>query len=326
MLEVKHKRWLRLFALVAALVLAQVVWWNVVFMSSVHNIEVLRTEMLGYKNQLGLAADSTPESIAESAHKQRTMFVSESIFFMMLTCLAIYLLYRALKAEERSREIQKNFIEIVSHESKTPLTALKLRLESLQEFGDSAETKREALLSLDEVRRLTSLFDKIMNLNRFERRAFSFEPISISDLVESVAHRVEPLLRAKAIELETDLDPKAVVSGDADSLQNSIQSLVENSILYNDKPDKKIRISVQRDSGGTTRLDIDDNGPGIPAQDSPHIFERFYRGRSGRRVPGTGLGLFTAKFIVEAHAGSLKLMPSGLGGTHFQIELPRGNV
>ncbi|MCB0403354.1 MAG: HAMP domain-containing histidine kinase [Bdellovibrionales bacterium] len=326
MLEVKHKRWLRLFALVAALVLAQVVWWNVVFMNSVGSIEGLRSEILGYRNQLGLSSETTPTLIAESAHKQRTMFVSESIFFVMLTCLAIYLLYRALKAEERSREIQKNFIEIVSHESKTPLTALKLRLESLQESSNSEETKREAHLSLDEVRRLTSLFDKIMNLNRFERRAFSFESINLSALVESVAARVEPMLRAKSIQLETDLDPKALVNGDADSLQNSIQSLVENSILYNDKTEKKIRISVQRDPGGTTVLDIDDNGPGIPAQESPLIFERFYRGRAGRRVPGTGLGLFTAKFIVEAHAGSLKLVHSGLGGTHFQIELPRGSA
>lgn len=324
--EIKHRRWLRIFKAVALLVLAQVGWWTMAFLKDVYLIEQLKLQTLAMTSANGADLAQARARILREAFHQRVMFLSESSFFVAMACLALYLLYQALQAEQKSREIQRNFIETVTHESKTPLTAMKLRLESvIEKYGSDPSLSRELGLALEEVRRLVSIFEKAMNLNRVERHAFRFETLAFQDIIKAVTHRLEPLFKAKNVELQLDVDPEAYVSGDAYFLQNSVQSLIENALFYNPADVKKIGISVKKD-GHRVVLGVTDNGPGIAPEDRARIFERFYRGSGTSRVPGTGLGLYLVKTIMEAHNGEIRLVHSDSSGSRFEIEMPKAGA
>lgn len=300
------------FALITLLVLAQVSWWVVVFLRDAREIAALEMSQVNPKSM---------QAIAETHRQRQRMVLSEASFFATLTCLGLYLLFRALSKEKRSRDTQRSFIEVFSHESRTPLTALKLRLESLREkSGDAAE--REGLsLALDEVRRLSGVFEKAMSLNRTESLALKFESVPLAEVVESVLQRLDPWLAARGVQIEQALDPRCYVEGDFSSLENSVQSLLENAVLYNPSADRRVRVEVfERASRACIRLS--DNGPGIPLGEENQLFDRFYRGSAGRSVPGTGLGLYLAHSVVQAHRGMLRLVRCEVGAC-FEIDLPQ---
>jgi signal transduction histidine kinase len=309
MLRVAQKR--SFFILLFALVLAQVGWWALVF---TRDAEIIA----GLKLQLSPGAQAEVQS---EAYHRKLMFLSESGFFALVSLLALVLLYRALRAEERSRVVQRNFIETVSHESKTPLTALKLRLEALKsKLGDSASGASVAL-ALDEVRRLSGVLEKTMELNRSERHALRFEKLRFSEVVDSVVRRLEPWTSAKGAKVYLDLDKEVEVLGDFTSLQNSVQSLLENAVLHNPGAERWVKITLAQRSSSVL-LAVEDNGPGISKLESERVFERFYRGQAGKKVSGTGLGLYLAKVIVEAHRGVLSLSDASQGA-RFEITIPR---
>ncbi len=324
MQRLTQKRWITLFFSIALLVLCQVAWWTAVFLQDVTALAQLKRESVIAAKLAPAALEVRFNEISHEAFHRRVMFLSESVTFALLICLALYLLYHALNAERRSREIQRNFIEVVTHESRTPLTALKLRLESLSSKCTTPELLADLQLARDEVRRLSSTFEKAMSLNRLERRSFTFEDLLLRDVVEEVVHRLEPFFRAKQVSLKLDLVSDAQVRGDSFGLQNSVLSLLENAVLYNPSPEKTVEIKVHGE-GARAKIAIHDNGfSGIAGNDGmePQIFERFYRAKSGARVAGTGLGLYLARAIVEAHQGSLRLTESGAKGSVFEIDLP----
>lgn len=306
---------------VLVLLILQVAWWATVFTQEVQSRAELRIEILKLQSGGNPPADQLA-SIESEASRRKIMFTSESLFFVLLTCTGIWLLYRALRAEALGRETQRSFIEIVSHESKTPLTALKLRLESvISKRAQDPTLQKELSASLDEVRRLSSLVDKALSLNRLEREVFHFEPVYMAEIAELVARRMDPVFRDKAVSLHLDLDAEAVVSGDEQGLQNTVQSLLENAVVYNDQADRKVWLSV-KGQGGKVVVTVADNGPGVPAADSARVFERFFRGRGNSAKPGSGLGLYIARTIVEAHGGALKLSERSGGGAQFEVVLP----
>jgi signal transduction histidine kinase len=251
------------------------------------------------------------------------MFLSEAFFFAVLTCVGFFLLYRALRVQQRVLESERSFIEIVSHESKTPLTALKLRLESVRErWGEDAGLRRELELSLAEVRRLASVFENTLGLNRIERHAMRFEALPLAEVAREVLRRLDPLLRERGVAVRLALDDEAVVEGDPFGLRNSVQSLIENAILYNQREAGRTLDVAIAQRGHRVVLSVGDNGPGIDPAERDRIFERFYRGRNRSGVAGTGLGLYLARSVVEAHQGVLRLCAEPGPGSRFEIELP----
>ncbi len=308
----KPKLWVAAFAVVPILVLAQVAWWATVFTRD--------AEFIARLQMANLEPGQTVAEIRSAAYHRKLMFLSESSFFALLTCVGIGLLYRSVQAERRLREAQTGFLEMVSHESKTPLTALKLRLESLRDKASDANALSELTSALDEIRRVSGVLEKTMELNRSERRALQFEVLSLAEVVASVVHRLQPWLQARQVELDLDLDAEVYVNGDFASLQNSLQSLLENAVQYNPEPIKRVRIAVIP-RGNRAILSVTDNGPGVAPEEERRVFERFYRGRSGRDVSGTGLGLYFTKAIVEAHRGVIRLVEGE--GARFEIEIPQ---
>lgn len=317
----KNRRWWKLFIAVSVLVVAQVVWWTAAFLRDVDVIANLRIEVAHYTNPVRLGENI--KIISKEAFHRRVMFLSESIFFLTMSCLGMYLMVRALRAEERAMEAQRNFVEIVSHESRTPLTALKLRLESITDKrkGDP-ELSRELGLAREEVKRLSALFEKALSLNRLDREAIRFEQVYLADAIRAVIHRMEPLFREKGVVLESDIDSEVSIRGDLHAIENLIQSLMENAVFYNERPDKSLRISLKGDPGLVV-MGVEDNGPGISENERARIFERFYRGSASGKVPGSGLGLYLAHRLAEAHGGTIQYISLSTGGSRFEVVFPR---
>ena len=322
MSKIVQKKWVVLFVAVSFLMLTQVAWWLDVFSRNVNTIAELRKEnatLRGVIQEPGVV-----ENIQHAVYHKKLMFYSETFVFAALTAFGLYLLFRALKLQEKARELQKQFIETMSHESKTPLTALKLRLEStLEKNATIPQLSKEISQSLEEVRRIGSVFEKALSLNRMESYAFRFEELSFTEVVKEVVRRMDPLFRQKQVIVECSFDSQGWVKGDLFGLQNTVQSLLENAVLYNEKAEKEVRIKlIEEDS--SVKLSVSDNGPGISEVDRIKIFEKFYRTKTSRKIPGTGLGLYLAKHIVESHNGSLVLSASQSGtGSQFDLRLPK---
>lgn len=318
MLELKrNKKWVVLFIAVSVLILMQVLWWTTVFLRTVDKVADLERTVIRFSPDLG-----SVKAIEDNLFHSKFMFLSEGITFSVLICFGLYLLFRTLKAEQKTLEMQRNFTEILTHESKTPLTALKLRLENLLEIqGGNGTLAKEIKLSLDEVRRLSSIIEKAISLNRIEASHFVFDEVSVEEVVLQVVKRLDPLFKAKNVKLKLDLGNEVFVKADFLALQNSVQSLIENAIYYNDKEEKTVTVSASKKEDGI-HLMVSDNGPGIQLKEQEKIFERFYRGASGRKVPGTGLGLYLTRLIVEAHKGAIRLVESGAQGSRFEMFLP----
>jgi signal transduction histidine kinase len=316
----KQRKWGFLFLALHLLLLSQVLWWGIVFCRDVNSLKELKIRNHWLQTQLGRENQVTLEVFEREALHQKVMFLSESVFFALVASLALWLLFKALRTEEKSRVSQRNFIEVISHESKTPLTALKLRLESVKEKLGEAPLTRDLNLALEEVRRLSSILEKSLELNRMERYSFSFELVDLSQLVSEVLRRMDPVFKEKQIDVHSQLSSGLVVRGDSFGLQNSIQSLIENSVLYNDAKEKALSVELNQQLGSVL-FSVKDNGSGIAEKDEPFIFDRFYRGKAGKKVPGTGLGLYLTKQIISAHQGILRLVRSGQGA-HFEIQLP----
>lgn len=316
-----QKRWAKLFLAVAFLMLTQVVWWLDVFSRHVNTIAELRKEnatLQGTIHDPGVL-----QTIQTFTARKKMMFYSETFVFGVLTALGLYLLFRALRLQERARDLQKQFIETVSHESKTPLTALKLRLESmLEKSAAEPQLTKELNQSLEEVRRLVSVFDKTLSLNRMENVGFRFEEVSLSELIQEVIRRMDPLFKQKNVVLNPNILSDISIRGDLFALQNLVQSLLENAVIYNDKEKREVAIELKETPSGVN-LKILDNGPGIAEAERNKVFEKFYRGKSSRRIPGTGLGLYLVKHTVESHGGKIELSASPQNGTQFEVTFPR---
>jgi|GEM_PF-1392937 len=328
MRSLKSRYYALFFVAVTVLILAQVGWWAFNFLEEVSTIASLRGENLRLASELENrpVAQSTLDFIADQAARRRVMFISESSFFALLTVWALYLLYRALRREERSRSLEKSFIQAVSHDSKTPLTALKLRLEDVRDqLATASELRVEVDGALEEVRRLISGFERMLTLNRTERDSLALQPVNLSEVIESVLKRLLPFLKSHRAEIIFSLPPEADVRGDSTGLATSVQCLIENSILHNPSDTPKVWMDLASESGIKNPhwiLRIRDNGPGIPLSERQIIFEKFSRGTRAGAVSGTGLGLYIARKTAEAHHGSLRLSDSSDEGSCFELVLP----
>lgn len=303
------------------LLLSQVLWWAIVFCRDVDLVKDLKKQNHYLSENLGISGEKTTAIIDQEAHHQKIMFLSESVFFAVVASLALWLLFKALKREERALSAQRNFIEVISHESKTPLTALKLRLESVKEKVGENPIGTDLNRALEEVRRLSSILEKALELNRLERSSMNYDSVDLSDLIADLLRRMDPVFKAKKVKVTIDLGEGMLVKADAFSLQNSFQSLLENAVQYNESEEKKLWVKLQKNQSDVL-LSVKDNGPGINEKEEVLIFDRFYRGRAGKKVPGTGLGLYLARQIIQAHQGVLRFVRSS-EGAHFEIKLPR---
>jgi two-component system, OmpR family, sensor kinase len=216
---------------------------------------------------------------------------------------------------------QQRFLADVSHEFRTPLTVIKGNVDLMRRMK---EVDDESLTSIDqEARRLTRLVGGLLMLAQAEsgKLTLNFAPVELDLLLTEVFTEMRVLAGNKVRVHLNDID-QLVVWGDRDRLKQVLLNLVANAIQYT-PPDGEIFLSLAK-VGEQARLIIRDTGPGIPAEDLPHIFDRFYRAEKSRTrsiSSGFGLGLSIAHWIVEHHKGQIKVESKEGKGTTFAIWL-----
>jgi two-component system sensor histidine kinase MprB len=215
-------------------------------------------------------------------------------------------------ALDESVGAQRRLIADASHELRTPLTSLITNLELLAEQPDDPSAPSLAAAALAEAGELRMVINDLVELARDGQASLHIEDVRLDLVAQRVAARAEA--RAPGLRYELDCRP-TLVCGDPDALERAIGNLVDNALKWS-PPGGRIRISA---AGGT--VEVSDDGPGIPEDDLPYIFDRFYRSAKARALPGSGLGLAIVRRIADVHDGTVEAIPLRQG-VKFRISLP----
>lgn len=227
---------------------------------------------------------------------------------------------------ERLEESRNQFVSDASHELKTPLTSMKILLESLIDQPEMEEELRTEFLSdmNKEIDRLNAVISDLLSLVKADSHSMRLERenISLAVLVKDVLHRLEPIINKNMQTLNFEVLDSCDIYADKDKLMQVAFNIIENASKYTQK-EGTIEVKVLK-NGKNAVLEVKDNGPGIASEHIDSIFQRFYRvdkARS-RETGGTGLGLSISKQIVLLHNGDIKVESKEGEGTTFIVSLP----
>jgi two-component system phosphate regulon sensor histidine kinase PhoR len=232
-----------------------------------------------------------------------------------------------ITAMERLERIRRDFVANVSHELRTPLTAIRGYAETLLSgaLEDKDNNRKFVEIIQAHAIRLNNIASDLLTLSDLEagRRDADPAPISVEDAVSTALLTVEPEARIRGVNLVRGTMRDALITGHALRLEQALVNLLDNAVKFNHKGgEARIECGIAPD--GRISISVSDTGSGMPSDDLPRIFERFYRvdrARS-REVGGTGLGLSIVKHVVERMNGTIKV-ESRLGkGSTFTILLP----
>jgi len=225
----------------------------------------------------------------------------------------------------RVEEVRRDFVANVSHELKTPVGALALLAETVEDAADDPDAvRRFAGRMRQEASRITNLVQDIITLSRIQAAEPVPDPaaVQVDGIVAEALDRCRMKANARGITLADAGDRGLGVLGDEDLLLTAIRNLLENAVAYS--PERtRVLVTTRRD-GDRVEISVEDQGIGIPERDLQRIFERFYRvdpARS-RATGGTGLGLAIVKHVTAAHGGSLTVRSVEGAGSTFTLSLP----
>jgi len=232
---------------------------------------------------------------------------------------------RDTSESHRLDKMRTDFVANISHELRTPLVTLQGYSEAIIDgITESDEaTKEFASIIYDESLRLARLVNDLLDLARIEsgKETMHFTSFNIGDFLPRVMRKFNQMASEKEIRLQTDV-PHRLIEADGDRLEQVFTNLIGNAIAHTDSGE--IRIEATEEADGL-RIQLTDTGHGIPKEDLPFVFERFYKAdkaRTSGSKTGTGIGLAIVKNVVDAHHGKVSVSSTLGVGTTFEIYLP----
>lgn len=270
------------------------------------------------------------EEYLERLHEESTrgsiMFISEGGFFILIMIFGAYLIYRTLRRSENLKSQQVNFLQAVTHEFRTPLTSLRLYLETLEAGtvnGEEAEKLYgKMLIDCD---RLDKMVGDVLEAGHLIREKYELR-LTDTDLsadVRDCLNQLMPIISRQNGQVSHEIEENIIVRSNHQAMNRVIKELIDNALKYSPSNRRSLHISLSK-SKKEAVLKITDTGFGIPNQDQKQIFERFYRIDStrGKNVHGTGLGLYLVRQIIRAHGGSIRVDSRGTDqGSTFSVIL-----
>ena len=250
---------------------------------------------------------------------RRNLAISGAV--LGLLAIAGLALIALLRRGERLRERQAQFVAALSHELNTPLAALRLAGENLEDglAQDPEKLARYAQTIVKESTRLSDMVGEVLALSgmRAPRRATPREPVNVAKIVDDAVAQCRAAIRnVVPIEVRVEANLPQIQANDA-AITRAVQNLVANALRHGGD---MIGVHARRNGNGVT-IAIEDRGPGVAPDDVPHLFEPFYRGRN-TTAKGTGLGLTIVQEIVADHGGTVEYQARSGGGSVFVIHLP----
>ena len=218
---------------------------------------------------------------------------------------------------------QKRFIADASHEIRTPLTIIQTELELASQHTSEPETKESIKISLSEIERLNSLTSSLLALARLDAdpNSLNISPYRIDELLADCTALMQKAASEKKIEINLSIPETVTAEIDSEKIRRAVLNFIDNSIKYSDE-NRKIEIALKKQDS-YYEIIIADNGFGIPADELPNIFKRFYRSNEIRaKIPGNGIGLSLADEIIKLHNGTIAIESTVNFGTTAVIRLP----
>lgn len=233
---------------------------------------------------------------------------------------------RSLRGVQRQRESIQRLLSDISHQTKTPLTNLKLYSSLLMEEELTPRQREQAQVIFQQSEKLSFLIETLVKLSRLETDVLAVTPKSqpLSPLLERAASQAKAAAEQKGIALQLHLQQQAEMRAlyDLRWTAEALGNLLDNAVKYT-PPGGCIQVSATQYEL-FCRIDVHDNGIGIAEEEQAQIFGRFYRGRQVREQEGLGIGLYLAREIAQKQGGYLKLSSRPGQGSTFSLYLPRG--
>ncbi len=256
--------------------------------------------------------------------RQKLMIVTEGSVFILLLLLGLLRVRKVFLSEMQLASQQRNFLLSITHELKSPLSTVKLSLQTLAKRKlEPEQTDKLIDNSLVDLERLEELVDNILFAAKIERNetGFNNEEINVSEVVTQTAERFAN--NKKKIKIDTQISDGIYMNVDVLGFTSVITNLVENAVKYSE-PETSIIVSLS-ESESEILLSVADEGVGINDEDKARIFDKFYRAgnENTRKAKGTGLGLYIVKRFVEIYKGNISVFDNKVKGTIFRISFTK---
>jgi signal transduction histidine kinase len=278
--------------------------------------------------EVKIAFDTDQEDMFPNPWRIQPIYYLLALFLILgITLFGAYILWRDVRREVQLAEMKSQFVSSVSHELKTPLTAIRMFAETLR-LGRSKDKKvQEEYLDtiVNESQRLTRLLNNVLDFSKIEqgKRTYKPENTSLYEIVQSAARAMEYPLSQHGFKLNIQTEeglPEVQV--DRDAIEQAILNLLHNAMKYSGNS-REIELRLRKENRDAL-IQVMDWGIGIDTQEKDRIFEKFYRIPSpeNERIVGTGLGLALVSHIVKEHGGSIEVESAPGKGSTFSIYLP----
>ena len=265
--------------------------------------------------------------------RDKTMTARQRLMLLGLGTVVVFLIAgtyfvaRAIRHEIAVSRLQSDFVATVSHEFRSPLTAMRQLSEILALGRVSDEERRQKYYDtlVSETRRLQALVETLLNFGKMEEgaRQYRFEEIDTGELVEGVVAEFAPQLAASGGRIDLSQAPdRCPIEADAEALALAVRNLIDNALKYS-PGQPAVSVGWGRENGAIA-IRVRDRGMGIPAAEQPLIFQKFVRGSAAvaANVKGTGVGLAMVNHVVRAHGGEVRVESAAGEGSTFTILLP----
>ncbi len=241
-------------------------------------------------------------------------------FMHMVSFLTIAVTLAHVRSNLRHR---RDLLHVVSHDLRSPLSALvgQATLLKKRSGGDPFTGARvEAILRC--ASRMDAMIEDLLDSARLESHQLKLElgPVDVGAYFSELLDRSGPLLDGKRIRVTLGGAGGLIALADPNRLDRIVTNLLSNALKYS-PADSTVELGAAA-AGGWVTISVADHGPGIPSEDLPHVFERFYRGQRTAARGGLGIGLYSVRLLVEAHGGTVRVEPGSRGGTTFHVALP----
>jgi two-component system, OmpR family, sensor histidine kinase SenX3 len=287
---------------------------------------LLRHDEAGVRLELDPAARA---AVAARHARMRRMLAFEGPFFALVVFGLLLFIAASLRAERELKRRQTNFVGAVTHEFSTPISTLRLLVQTLRLRPPTRERQQAYLRQMEaEIDRLERTSEQVLASARLEQASEppALAAVELGSVVRHLVERLRPSLELRGALLTLHEAPEPLpVALDGDAFALALSNLLDNAVKYNPADVRPVALTLERD-GDLVCLHVDDEGVGIATSERTRVFERFYRtgDELRRESTGVGLGLSLVKSTIEAMRGWVRIAdgPSGRG-TRFTVVLPR---
>lgn len=306
-------------------------WWafelwrqnDRILASSVQLLEQKYTRSGQGVNLTALRQTDEYERLLERHRRHQRMILSEGIFFTLCLGFGLWVINRAARRELSLARQRRNFMLSITHELKSPIAAMRLALETMARRALNREQIEKICTNgMRDAARLQTLVDDLLLAARLEDdwRPYT-EAVEVRPILQDCIANAQ--VRFPEANIQVDIPANfPPIQADRLGLTSVVQNLLDNALKYS-PPGALVRITVEPLPGRQMRLSVADQGVGIPDEEKPAIFEKFYRlgNEETRQTTGTGLGLYIVSQIVRLHRGTIAVRDNTPRGTVFVVEI-----